>query len=122
MFFAQGRDFPGQRPDETNTVRRRAGNEVVVPLIRHSVYGSVLPVHGLKVSFLPKGINRIIAPNESFSDVTQKYLHFSKVSFTGILLTYISDIINSIMFYQSKSKHLIIGVLTPFISHPDLSG
>src|SRR4030042_1146989 len=63
VLFAQGRDLSGQRPDETNAVCRRAGNEVVVPTVRHSVYGCMLPVHALKVPFLPSDINLIVAPN-----------------------------------------------------------
>ena len=63
MLFAQGRDFSGQRPDETNAVCQRAGNKVVVPTVRHSVYGCVLPVHALKIPFLPNEINLIVAPN-----------------------------------------------------------
>jgi len=62
VLFAQGRDLSGQRPDETNAVCRRAGNEAVVPTVRHSVYGCVLPVHALKVPFLPRDINLTIAP------------------------------------------------------------
>jgi len=37
VLFAQGRDLSGQRPDETNAVCRCAGNEAVVPTVRHSV-------------------------------------------------------------------------------------
>ena len=70
MLFTQGRDLSGQRPDETNAVCRRAGNEVVVPTVRHSVYGGVLPVHALKVAFLPSDINLIVAPNEPVEKVT----------------------------------------------------
>jgi len=62
VLFAQGRDLLGQRPDETKTVCRRAGNEVVVPTVRHLVYGCVLPVHVLKVSFLPSDINLMVPP------------------------------------------------------------
>ena len=65
MFFAQGRDLAGQRPDETNAVCRRARNEIVVPTVRHSVCGCVLPVHALKVPFLRRPINLTIAPNDA---------------------------------------------------------
>ena len=67
MLFAQGRDLSGQRPDETNPLRRRAGNEIVVPDLRHSVYGCVLPIHTLKVPFLPSDINLVASP-DSFSE------------------------------------------------------
>jgi len=63
VLSAQGRDFSGQRPDETKAFCRRAGNEVVVPTVRHLVYGCVLPVHALKVPFLPNDINLILPPN-----------------------------------------------------------
>ena len=61
MLFAQGRDFLGQRPDEAHALRRSAGNEVIVPTVRHSVNESVLPIHALKVPFLARDINLIIA-------------------------------------------------------------
>ena len=66
MLFAQGRDFSGQKPDEFNAVCRRAGNKVVVPTVRHSVYGCVLPVHDLNVPFLPCNSNRIVTPNARY--------------------------------------------------------
>jgi hypothetical protein len=53
----------GQGPNEANAFCYRAGNEVVVPTLRHSVYRCVFSVHVLKVPFLLSGINRIIAPN-----------------------------------------------------------
>ena len=68
MLFAQGRDLLGQRPDETKAVCRRAGNEVVVPTVRHLVYGCVLPVHVLKVAFLPSDINLMVPPNNDWAD------------------------------------------------------
>ena len=64
MLFAQGRDLLGQRPDETEAVCRRAGNEVIVPTVRHSIYDYVLPVHALKIPFLPSDINLIVGPND----------------------------------------------------------
>ena len=72
MLFAQGRDLSGQRPDEPKAVCRRAGNEAVVPTIRHSVYGCVLPVHALKVPFLPHDINLTIAPNVPHNRLAMK--------------------------------------------------
>jgi len=60
VFFAQGRNFPCQKPDELNAVCRCAGNEVVVPNVRNLVYGCVISVHTHKVSFLPLGIKQII--------------------------------------------------------------
>jgi hypothetical protein len=63
VLFAQRRDLSGQRPDETDAVRRRAGNEVVVLTVRHSEYGCMLPIHALKVPFLPSNINLIPASN-----------------------------------------------------------
>ena len=71
MFLAQGCDFSGQKPDEPNAVDRRAGNEVVVPTFRHSVYGCVFPVHAIKVPFLSYAINRIVAPNGCGSRAAQ---------------------------------------------------
>ncbi len=64
MLFAQGRDLSGQRPDETKAVCGRAGNEVVVSVVRHSVFGRVLPVHALKRPFLASDINLTLAPKE----------------------------------------------------------
>ena len=62
MFFAQGGDFPGQKPYELNALCRCAGNKVVVPMVRHLVYGCVISVHTLKVPFSPHYINQIVAP------------------------------------------------------------
>jgi len=62
VIFAQGHDFSGQNPDEFNAVFRLAGNKVVVPVVRLSVYGCVLPVHGFNVPFLQRKSNRVITP------------------------------------------------------------
>lgn len=67
MFFAQGRDFSGQNPDEFNAVLRRAGNKVVVPVVRHSIYGCVLPVHDFNIPFLPRKSNQVVTPNAELS-------------------------------------------------------
>jgi hypothetical protein len=63
VFFTQRYDLTGQRPYETNAVRRRAGNEVVVPTIRCSIYDCVFPIHAFKIPFLLSVINLIVAPN-----------------------------------------------------------
>jgi hypothetical protein len=63
VLFAQGRDLTGQKQGESNTAFLRAGNEVVVPNVRHSVYDCALHVHVFKLPFLPCGINRIVTQN-----------------------------------------------------------
>jgi len=63
VFFAQGREFSGQNPDEFNAVLRRPGNKVVVPFVRHSKYGCVLPVHNFNIPFLPRKSNQVVTPN-----------------------------------------------------------
>ena len=59
MLFAQGGDFPSQRPDEPDPICRRAGNEVVVPVVRHAEVGGVIPVHTFNLPFVPNNINRL---------------------------------------------------------------
>jgi len=62
VLLAQGRDLSGQRPDETTAVCRRAGNEVVVPTVQHSIYGCLLPVHAFKIALLTNHINLTVVP------------------------------------------------------------
>jgi len=57
VFFAQGRDFPGQNPDELNAVCRCPGNEVVISNVCNFVYGGVVSVHSYNVTFLQLDIN-----------------------------------------------------------------
>jgi len=74
VLFAQGRDLSGQKPGESNTAFLRAGNEVVVPKVRHSVYGRVHPVHVLKLPFLPCGFNKLVTQNAT----TQRVICINK--------------------------------------------
>jgi len=72
VLFAQGRDLSGQRPDETNAVCWRAGNEIVIPNLRHSVDGSVLPIHALKVPFLPSEWEPVLQiPGKEISELME---------------------------------------------------
>jgi hypothetical protein len=43
--FGQGNDFPGQRPDHGDTLGRGPRHEIVVPAIRHAVFGGDFSVH-----------------------------------------------------------------------------
>jgi hypothetical protein len=76
VLFAQGCDFSGQKPDEPNPVCWRAGNEVVVPTVRHLVYGCVIPVHAFNSPFILNDINRMVAQNAPLIRLTERQQAF----------------------------------------------
>jgi hypothetical protein len=49
--FTQGGDFSSQLPNKSYSFRRCAGNDVVVPAIRHPVYRNALSVHCFHLAF-----------------------------------------------------------------------
>ncbi len=51
MLFTEGCNLICQRPDETQTVYSRPGNEVVIPGLRHLVFCGLLSIHVFKISF-----------------------------------------------------------------------
>jgi len=98
VLFAQGRDLPGQRPDETKALCRRAGNEVVFPTVRHSGYGCVLPVHALKVSFLPSEINLIVVERQTSGVLAEEGSEAGSCSFIKLAAKFRIDTSSGLSF------------------------
>ncbi len=71
MLYTQGGYFTCQRPNKQNPLFRRAGDIIVVLMIRHSVYGGVLFFHKFKLPIFISKINRIfpVAGSENFENL-----------------------------------------------------
>ena len=64
--FTQGCNFAGRKSDETDAVPQLAGYYIVVPTIKHSVFGHYSRVYDVKISLFADGINRIVDPSERY--------------------------------------------------------
>ncbi len=59
MTFAQGRDFTGQRPYDTDTLCRCPRNNLVMSRVRHAARDGVCSIHSLTIPFRPLRGNSI---------------------------------------------------------------
>lgn len=49
--FTQGRNFTGQRPDETDALCRCSSNHVITPSVRHATHDCVCLIHYYSIAF-----------------------------------------------------------------------